>query len=204
MNEDFINFDVQALSEADLIRFIEYHNRCYWEKGEPEIPDERFNELFNALKRINPKHPFLVPTPQPNTMIKCPCCGHKFTLIDRKTTIELMEDAYVNYDDNQRNKYNKAETMDGLPDIESIVQLPERKITVCFTGFHERDKCHLKAIALKSGLILRTGVTKDLKLLVCGATPGPSKLAQAKEQDVAILNFEEFEKQYVVSVNSTE
>jgi DNA ligase (NAD+) len=57
-NDDFfINFDVKTLSEAELARLIEYHNRCYWEKGEQEISDERYDELLRALEKINPDHP---------------------------------------------------------------------------------------------------------------------------------------------------
>ena len=56
----FINFDAKKLSEADLGRLIEHHNRCYWEKGEQEIPDERYDELLRALEKINPEHPLVL------------------------------------------------------------------------------------------------------------------------------------------------
>jgi len=60
-NDDFfINFDAKKLSEADLVRLIEYHNRCYWEKGEQEITDERYDELLRALEKLNPEHPLVL------------------------------------------------------------------------------------------------------------------------------------------------
>ena len=60
-NDDFfINFDAKELSEADLVRLLEYHNRCYWEKGEQEISDDRYDELLRALEKINPDHPLVM------------------------------------------------------------------------------------------------------------------------------------------------
>ena len=60
-NDDFsINFDAKTLSEADLVRLLEYHNRCYWEKGEQEISDDRYDELLRALEKINPDHPLVL------------------------------------------------------------------------------------------------------------------------------------------------
>ena len=56
---DYINFNTDILAESELIRLIEYHNKCYWENGEPEISDERYDELIRALRKTNPGHPLL-------------------------------------------------------------------------------------------------------------------------------------------------
>ncbi len=57
MNDtDKINFNVDDLSETQLTELIDYHNRCYWEKASPEISDERYDQLVQALREINPEH----------------------------------------------------------------------------------------------------------------------------------------------------
>ncbi len=56
---DKINFRVEELNEQQLVELIEYHNHRYWEKGEPEISDERYDELLRALHKLSPEHPLL-------------------------------------------------------------------------------------------------------------------------------------------------
>ncbi len=46
-------------TEAELAAAIEYHNKRYWEQGEPEISDEQYDELIRRLESINPDHPIL-------------------------------------------------------------------------------------------------------------------------------------------------
>ncbi len=57
---DKINFNIADLNEAELAELIAYHNRCYWEKGEPEIADDRYDELVRALTAFNPAHPLIL------------------------------------------------------------------------------------------------------------------------------------------------
>ncbi|MFA6567806.1 MAG: helix-hairpin-helix domain-containing protein, partial [Victivallales bacterium] len=45
--------------EAELVAAIEYHNRRYWEIGEPEISDEDYDALLRKLESLNPDHPLL-------------------------------------------------------------------------------------------------------------------------------------------------
>ncbi len=56
---DFINFNAVELDEEQLARLIHYHDTQYWKKGEPIIPDFRYDELHRALKQLNPEHPLL-------------------------------------------------------------------------------------------------------------------------------------------------
>ena len=56
---DVINFVADALSKAELVELIEYHNHRYWELGEPEIADSRYDELMRALAKFDPEHPLL-------------------------------------------------------------------------------------------------------------------------------------------------
>ncbi len=46
-------------TETELVAAIEYHNRRYWEIGEPEISDEDYDALLRKLESINPEHPLL-------------------------------------------------------------------------------------------------------------------------------------------------
>ncbi len=46
-------------TEAELVAAIEYHNRRYWEIGEPEISDEDYDALLRRLESVNPDHPLL-------------------------------------------------------------------------------------------------------------------------------------------------
>ncbi len=56
---DTINFNTERLTAPELAELIRYHNRRYWELGEPEIPDYRYDELLRALERLEPDHPLL-------------------------------------------------------------------------------------------------------------------------------------------------
>ncbi|MCQ2378524.1 MAG: hypothetical protein MJ016_04835, partial [Victivallaceae bacterium] len=56
---DWIDFDLTTLNAAELGALLEHHNRAYWEKGEPEIPDVRYDEIVEALRRIDPRNPLL-------------------------------------------------------------------------------------------------------------------------------------------------
>mgnify|MGYP000652276945 CR=1 FL=1 len=56
---DFINFNAEQLNREELEKLIEHHNRQYWEPGEPEIPDVRYDELLRALRRIDPGNALL-------------------------------------------------------------------------------------------------------------------------------------------------
>lgn len=53
---DTKNFIAEKLDRDELIRLIEYHNRRYWDEGEPEIPDARYDELIRALQKLEPDH----------------------------------------------------------------------------------------------------------------------------------------------------
>ncbi len=69
---DKVHFIAENLTEDQLVELIEYHNRRYWELGEPEIPDYRYDELLRALEKLNPDHPLLeaVQAPQVATLGK--------------------------------------------------------------------------------------------------------------------------------------
>ncbi len=56
---DYLNFDLPSLGVAELVALLEHHNRAYWENGEPEIPDARYDEIVEALRQRDPGNPLL-------------------------------------------------------------------------------------------------------------------------------------------------
>ena len=63
----------------------------------------------------------------------------------------------------------------------------EGKFEVCFTGFREPDKAHLKMMASAAGFKVRPKPTKGLGLLICGYNAGPSKVAKAAQMGVPMV-----------------
>lgn len=69
----------------------------------------------------------------------------------------------------------------------------DNKLEVCFTGFSKKDKEGLISLAKKNNLFVRTEVTKNLGLLVCGDNAGPSKLIKASKMNIPkVYGFEGF------------
>lgn len=60
----------------------------------------------------------------------------------------------------------------------------EGKLEVCFTGFSKSDKEELISFAKDNDIFIRTKVTKNLGLLVCGETSGWRKLEDANKLNV--------------------
>ena len=60
----------------------------------------------------------------------------------------------------------------------------EGKFEICFTGFSKEEKKELISFAKENDLFVRTSVTKDLGLLVCGKTAGWRKLETANKLNV--------------------
>ncbi len=63
---------------------------------------------------------------------------------------------------------------------------------ICFTGFSPSDKDRLGQIAIAQGLDVVKSVTQSLAFLVTGPNAGPAKCKMAREQDVVIMNEEQF------------
>lgn len=69
-------------------------------------------------------------------------------------------------------------------------------LAVCFTGFGP-VKADLRAEAEAAGYHVAASVTKSLDYLVCGPSPGPSKLEQAAARGVKIFSLEEWRTEMV-------
>ena len=66
------------------------------------------------------------------------------------------------------------------------------KPEICFTGFRPDDKAKMEELAEQAGYRAVRAVAVKLKVLVTGETPGPSKLAKARQQGVTVLSEAEF------------
>jgi NAD-dependent DNA ligase len=64
----------------------------------------------------------------------------------------------------------------------------ERLPSVCFTGFTAVEKEQLAALAKDARLSVVESVNKSLLLLCAGDSPGPAKLAKAKQHGIPIAN----------------
>lgn len=82
--------------EEWLEKEIRRHNDLFWVVGDPEISDEKFNELTKELRYINPNNPVLheinTPTVKSEGKIK-----HKFPMLslDKMYTIEEIIDGWA-------------------------------------------------------------------------------------------------------------
>lgn len=72
------------------------------------------------------------------------------------------------------------------------VMKKEGDFAVCFTGFKAIKKAELINLAKESGIIIRTKVSHNVDMLVCGDNVGPSKLETAKKTGIVITDEEGF------------
>jgi NAD-dependent DNA ligase len=66
------------------------------------------------------------------------------------------------------------------------------KPEICFTGFRPDDRTDMEKLADENGYRVVRSVTVNLKILVKGEAPGPSKLEKARQQRVSIISRDEF------------
>ncbi len=63
---------------------------------------------------------------------------------------------------------------------------------ICFTGFSTTERKQLENEAGEAHLEVVKSVTKSLRYLVTGPNAGPVKLEKAKQQEVVLMNVEQF------------
>lgn len=76
--------------------------------------------------------------------------------------------------------------------VYSLKPKSEPKIEICFTGFSPSEKNNLTKIAEENNLHIAKSITVNLNFLCCGDNAGPTKIKKAEEQNVILLNVEEF------------
>jgi|TARA_B100000315_G_scaffold228850_1_gene237982 NAD-dependent DNA ligase len=63
---------------------------------------------------------------------------------------------------------------------------------ICFTGFSISERKQLENEAEEAHLEIVKSVTKSLRYLVTGPNAGPIKLEKARQQEVVIMNINQF------------
>lgn len=74
------------------------------------------------------------------------------------------------------------------------VQEPKIKplLEICFTGFGKVEKERLSRFAESLQCLVRKSVTTDLDVLCYGKNAGPTKMRDARNKGILVLNEEEF------------
>jgi len=70
----------------------------------------------------------------------------------------------------------------------------KNKLQICFTGFRPFEKEQLSEYARNNEMKIVKSVTKKLNFLCVGENAGPSKIQKATEQNVIILDDQQFLK----------
>jgi NAD-dependent DNA ligase len=107
---------------------------------------------------------------------------------------DILRDGTIN-DDEIAGFYDLCRALLGLRERKKSRRAGRKKpgvLAVCFTGFGPR-KAALQAAAEAAGYHVAASITKSLDYLVCGPSPGPSKLQQATERNVRILSSDEWQ-----------
>lgn len=76
--------------------------------------------------------------------------------------------------------------------VYSLKPKAEPKIEICFTGFSPTEKSNLTKIAEENNFHIAKSITVNLNFLCCGENAGPAKIKKADEQNVVLLNVEDF------------
>ena len=51
-----LNIEPENLNAEQLAELISYHDKLYWETNTPEISDQEYDQLVEALRKIDPEH----------------------------------------------------------------------------------------------------------------------------------------------------
>ena len=51
-----LNIVPENLNAAQLAELINYHDKLYWETNTPEISDQEYDRLVEALRKLDPEH----------------------------------------------------------------------------------------------------------------------------------------------------
>ena len=88
---------------------------------------------------------------------------------------------------------NSLTERQGWDIVYSLKPKKEPKIEICFTGFSPTEKSALSKLAEENNFHIAKSITVNLNFLCCGENAGPSKMKKAEEQNVILLNADEFQ-----------
>ena len=54
-----LNIEPEKLNAAQLAELIAYHDKLYWETNTPQISDQEYDRLVEALRKLVPDHPLV-------------------------------------------------------------------------------------------------------------------------------------------------
>ena len=103
----------------------------------------------------------------------------KASKMSERQMLKLVDSYQKNYRIKETKKSNR-------------VMKKEGDFAICFTGFKALEKAELINLAKESGIIIRTKVSHNVDMLVCGDNVGPSKLETAKKTGIVITDEEGF------------
>ncbi|MEZ4877719.1 MAG: BRCT domain-containing protein [Flavobacterium sp.] len=87
---------------------------------------------------------------------------------------------------------NNLTERQGWEIVYSLKPKAEPKIEICFTGFSPNEKSELTKFAEENNFHIAKSITVNLNFLCCGENAGPSKMKKAEEQNIILLNADEF------------
>lgn len=97
-----------------------------------------------------------------------------------------------NFTDEEINNMTDREAWAWVYQNRGSVPTADNRDQICFTGFRPNEREKLWEIANDAGMKVVKSVTKKLTFLCIGENPGPSKLKKSKDQDVVIMNEQQF------------
>ncbi len=56
---DYVNFDLDSMDATAVAELLAYHDRLYWQAGEPVISDGDYDRIVEKLRSLSPEHPLL-------------------------------------------------------------------------------------------------------------------------------------------------
>ncbi|OGV56918.1 MAG: hypothetical protein A2X49_02115 [Lentisphaerae bacterium GWF2_52_8] len=127
--------------------------------------------------------------------IICPHCNKEFDYKDKQDKPFKIKGSAIEFNANCLEVYTVAKLP--LVKIPNALPLnnPFKGTNVCFTGFAESDKLRIKELAKDLGMNVKSSISGILQLLVCGPSPGSSKIQQARDRNIKIISYDDFLKE---------
>ena len=131
---------------------------------------------------------------------------HGTDMYQEETRTYLKDNVLKIFGEKEFKKYSEKQMLKLVEEYQKDFEIkndkPNRKyqinsgnaFEVCFTGFKAIEKAVLINLAKDSQMIVRSKVTPNIDMLVCGPSSGPSKLESAKNIGIVITDADGFKK----------